>query len=87
MRDRQVVVALTAYNDEKSIGDAVTDFIGHPLVRRVVVVENNSRDNTFEVACRAGAKVVTEGRPGYGNCIYRCLKRPGGSRHGVDRNL
>src|ERR1700749_1913806 len=71
---RQVVVALTAYNDEESIGDAVSDFIGHPLVRQVVVVENNSRDNTFEVARHAGAKVVTESRPGYGNCVYRCLQ-------------
>ena len=72
--DRRVVVALTAYNDEKSIGSAVSDFISHPLVRRVVVVENNSRDNTFEVARQAGAKVVTESRPGYGNCVYRCFQ-------------
>ena len=28
--DRTVVVALTAYNDEQSIADAVTDFRSHP---------------------------------------------------------
>jgi len=37
-------------------------------------VENNSRDNTFEAARQAGAKVVTESRPGYGNCVYRCFQ-------------
>jgi hypothetical protein len=80
--DRHVVVALTAYNDEESIGQAVADFQGHPLVRRVIVVDNNSRDRTFEVAERAGARVVKETKPGYGRCVYRCFQeamREGGS--------
>ena len=72
--DRHVVVALTAYNDEKSIGKAIADFRNHPLVRRVIVVDNDSRDNTFMVAKAAGALVVTETRPGYGSCVYRCLR-------------
>ena len=72
--DRHVVVALTAYNDEQSIGEAVADFRNHPLVRRVIVVDNNSRDKTFDVAMRAGAQVVTETRPGYGRCVYRCFQ-------------
>src|SRR5882757_6776629 len=36
--DRQVVVALTAYNDQQSIAAAVTDFRNHPLVSSVIVV-------------------------------------------------
>ena len=72
--NRQVVVALTAYNDEKSIGEAVTDFRNQPLVRRVVVVDNDSRDNTFMVAKAAGALAVTETKLGYGSCVYRCLR-------------
>jgi hypothetical protein len=44
--DRHVVVALTAYNDESSIADAVADFRAHPLVKKIVVVENNSSDCT-----------------------------------------
>jgi Glycosyl transferase family 2 len=71
---RQVVVALTAYNDEPSIGQAVLDFRNHPLVRRVIVVDNNSCDKTFDVAARSGARVVRETRPGYGRCVYRCLQ-------------
>jgi len=72
--DRHVVVALTAYNDEQSIGDAVADFRNHPLVRRVIVVDNNSRDRTCDIATRAGAVVVTETMPGYGRCVYRCFQ-------------
>jgi Glycosyl transferase family 2 len=74
MVDKRVVVALTAYNDEQSIGLAVADFQSCPLVRRVIVVDNNSRDKTFDIATRAGARVVRETRPGYGRCVYRCFQ-------------
>jgi hypothetical protein len=66
-------VGLTAYNDEDSIAAAVGDFASHPLVRRVVVVSNNSRDRTLERARDAGAIVFDEERPGYGQCVWRCL--------------
>lgn len=68
-----VTVALMAYNDEESIGPAVADFSSHPMVTRVIVVNNNSRDRTAEVAALAGAEVVVEKLPGYGRCAYRCL--------------
>jgi len=72
--NRTVTVALTAYNDEDSIADAVADFASHPLVKRVIVVSNNSRDGTFERAERAGALTLNEPAPGYGRCVYRCLE-------------
>jgi hypothetical protein len=66
-------VALTAYNDEASIYDSVTDFVRHPQVRRVIVVSNNSTDATEQRAAEAGAIVYNESRAGYGACVYRCL--------------
>jgi glycosyltransferase involved in cell wall biosynthesis len=69
-----VVVALTAYNDEASIGAAVRDFLAHPMVAAVIVVDNNSRDRTFDLAVAAGAHVVKEMQPGYGRCVYRCYQ-------------
>ena len=69
-----ITVVLTAYNDEASIFDAVRDFSAHPLVRRVIVVSNNSTDRTIARASEAGAVVVNEPRQGYGACVYRCLQ-------------
>jgi glycosyltransferase involved in cell wall biosynthesis len=70
----EITVALTAYNDEASIFDAVRDFSAHQLVRRVIVVSNNSTDQTMARASEAGAIVVNEPRQGYGACVYRCLQ-------------
>lgn len=72
--DKSLTVVLTAYNDELSIGAAVEDFKSHPLVRRVVVVDNNSDDRTAEFARAAGALVAHEPLQGYGNCVYRALR-------------
>jgi glycosyltransferase involved in cell wall biosynthesis len=71
---RRVTVALTAYNDEDSIAGAVEDFLAHPLVERVIVVSNNSRDATFTRAEAAGALTFNELAPGYGRCVHRCLR-------------
>jgi glycosyltransferase involved in cell wall biosynthesis len=68
-----LTVVLTAYNDELSIGEAVQDFRRHALVRRVIVIDNNSRDRTSEVAREAGAEVIVEKSPGYGKCVFRAL--------------
>ncbi len=71
---RHLTVVLTAFNDEASIALAVDDFRAHPLVRRVIVVDNNSTDRTSEVASEHGAIVVRESKPGYGRCVYRALQ-------------
>jgi hypothetical protein len=70
----RLTVALTAYNDEPSIAAAVEDFRSHPLVERVIVVDNNSKDATNTKAREAGAIVVLETQPGYGRCVYRCYQ-------------
>jgi hypothetical protein len=72
--DSQVTVALTAYNDEDGIGPAVSDFLKHPLVKRVIVVSNNSSDRTMQHAEEAGAEVYNETNQGYGQCVYRCFQ-------------
>ncbi|HLW60029.1 MAG TPA: glycosyltransferase family 2 protein [bacterium] len=67
----QVVVAMTAYDDAPSIGDAVRDFKVRPEVEKVIVIDNNSRDRTSAQAEAAGASVVEETRQGYG---YACIR-------------
>jgi Glycosyl transferase family 2 len=70
----RVHVALTCYNDQLSIGASVREFKESPVVSKVIVVDNNSRDRSREVAEEAGAHaVVLEVRPGYGSCCMRAL--------------
>jgi hypothetical protein len=68
----RVTVALTACNDEESIGEAVRDFLAHERVARVIVVSNNSSDHTLETAKASGALTFNEEQPGYGRCVHRC---------------
>lgn len=69
-----ITVVLTAYNDELSIGGAVHDFLNAKGVIRVIVISNNSSDNTLSVAKEAGAIVFNETLQGYGACVYRALR-------------
>jgi glycosyltransferase involved in cell wall biosynthesis len=73
IKERIVTVVLTAYNDELSIGKSVEDFINHPNVKRVLVIDNNSSDGTFEKAMEANAIVFKESIQGYGRCVHRAL--------------
>ena len=75
LRDQMVTVALTAFNDEASIGLAVQDFKCHPRVKNVIVISNNSSDRTIENAVAAGAFVYNEVAQGYGQCVWRCCRR------------
>lgn len=81
-----LTVVLTAFEDEPSIGQAVRDFLSHPRVRSVVVVDNLSSDGTADAARAAGAEVVSEPRRGYGWCVYRALQE-GAQRAGCGLTL
>ena len=65
-----VDVIIPAFNEELSIHKVLLD-IPKDLVREIVVVNNNSTDNTRKVAEEHGARVVDETKKGYGNA---CLK-------------
>jgi glycosyltransferase involved in cell wall biosynthesis len=69
--DWKVSVVVPAYDEEATIAGVVRDFRSHASVDEVVVVDNNCRDRTAEVAAAAGARVVAESRPGYGSALRR----------------
>ena len=58
-------VIIPAFNEEKSIAKVIGD-IPNGLVSDIIVVDNNSADNTFAMAIQAGATVLQEQRQGYG---------------------
>ncbi len=65
-----ISVIIPAYNEESSIAKVIRD-IPEELVKEVVVVNNNSSDNTIAEAAEAGATVLNESIQGYG---ASCLK-------------
>jgi glycosyltransferase involved in cell wall biosynthesis len=65
----RIGVIIPAHNEEQSIGLVLAE-IPAGLAREVVVVNNNSTDNTSAVARANGATVLHEPRPGYG---HACL--------------
>jgi glycosyltransferase involved in cell wall biosynthesis len=71
MKDR-VDVVIPAFNEEDAIG-RVVGAIPAGVVRRVVVVDNGSTDATAERASQAGADVVREPCPGYGQACLSGL--------------
>lgn len=70
IKNPKIVVIIPAYNEENSVTKVVRD-IPTGLVSEVIVVNNNSNDDTEVNARNAGATVLHEERPGYG---YACLK-------------
>lgn len=67
-----VDVVIPAYNEEGSIGLVVKD-IPKNFVRNIVVVDNNSTDDTAKAAEAQGAIVVSEHEQGYGAACLRGL--------------
>jgi glycosyltransferase involved in cell wall biosynthesis len=69
----RVSVVFPAYNEEAGIAAAVADFGGLDAVDEVLVVDNNSMDDTAARAIAAGARVVHERQQGYGHALRRGL--------------
>ncbi|MCS5621972.1 MAG: glycosyltransferase family 2 protein [Nitrospinaceae bacterium] len=66
----RISVIIPAYNEEDSIG-LVLDALPQNLIHEIIVVDNNSTDDTARSASEKGARVVAEKRRGYGSA---CLK-------------
>lgn len=64
----KIRVIIPAFNEQESIGKVIAEI--PEIVSEVIVVSNNSSDNTEMVAKNAGATVLKEDQKGYG---YACL--------------
>ena len=68
----RISVIIPAYNEAGSIGHVLRDVPGG-LVSEIIVVDNNSTDNTAEVAKANGATVLFQPERGYGNACLAGL--------------
>ena len=66
----KIVVVIPAFNEENSVGNVVRD-IPKDWVEEIIVVDNNSSDETAQSARAEGATVLREPKQGYGAA---CLK-------------
>jgi NDP-sugar pyrophosphorylase family protein len=64
---KSVSLVIPAYNEELSIGYVLDDF--KDKVEEIVVVNNNSKDRTEEIAKARGARVLTGSFKGYGDAL------------------
>ena len=68
--DKIVRVIIPAFNEENAVGKVI-DEIPKAIVTEIIVVNNNSNDETKTVAKKHGATVLDEPQQGYGRA---CLK-------------
>lgn len=77
----KISVIIPVFNESDSIGRVLGD-IPKEHVSEIIVVNNNSTDNTAGVALNHGAVVIDESRPGYGNsCIKGIEYLASGGEH------
>ena len=70
-RGRRVAVLIPCYNESAAVGTVVRDFRAALPEAAIYVYDNNSKDDTVEVARAAGAIVRQEKRQGKGNVVRR----------------
>jgi glycosyltransferase involved in cell wall biosynthesis len=72
----RVAAVVPAINEEATIARVAAELFTAG-VDRVIVVDGGSRDSTAEAANAAGAEVVLEPRPGYGQACISGIRAAG----------
>ena len=71
--NHKIAILIPCYNESKTIAKVVGDFKKQLPEAEIYVYDNNSTDNTADIARQAGAIVRYEQRQGKGNVIRRML--------------
>lgn len=76
---KKLTILIPCYNEEKGIGKVIDDVPYEKLAHlnyqtEIIVINNNSSDQTIKVALEKGAKVVSEKKQGKGNALKTGFK-------------
>lgn len=71
--NHKIAILIPCYNESKTIAKVVGDFKKQLPEANIYVYDNNSTDNTADIARQAGAIVRYEQRQGKGNVVRRML--------------
>jgi glycosyltransferase involved in cell wall biosynthesis len=77
-KNQRVSIVFPAYNEEKNIRNAITEFFKEKVVDEIIVVDNNSSDNTAKEIKKTKAKYILETKQGYGNALQRGMSEAKG---------
>ena len=75
---KKVSVVFPVYNEKENVKDAIEEFLRHPAVDEIVVVDNNSKDGSDEEIKLTSAKYVKEMTQGYGAALRRGMREATG---------
>ena len=76
--NKKKTLIIPAYNEEKSIKYVIEDFKDYKIFDEIIVIDNNSKDKTFEISKNLNIKVIQEKKQGYGNAIMRGFEESSG---------
>jgi len=71
---RKIAVLIPCYNEAEAIGKVIDDFKKELPAATIYVYDNNSTDNTYEIARQHGAVVKKELRQGKGSVVRRMFR-------------
>ncbi|MBC8495032.1 glycosyltransferase family 2 protein [archaeon] len=75
---KTVSIVFPTYNEEKSVKNAINDFLSLKEVDEVIAIDNNSTDNSAREIKKTKAKYFLEKRQGYGAALIRGLNEASG---------
>ncbi len=75
---KKITLIIPAYNEEKSIKEVIDDYKSYKSFNEIIIIDNNSKDNTYKIAKDTNVKVIKETKQGYGNALMRGFKEASG---------
>lgn len=77
-KQKRVSLVFPAYNEEENIVTAIKDFKSLKILDEIIVIDNNSTDQTNKLAKKTGARVIKEAHQGYGFALRRGMNEANG---------